>query len=287
MGDLINKIYPGKTLLFGEYTVIHGGDSLAMPLYKKTANWDFDELEFESRESLDKFIDYLVVKGIGSVKLEKFSSLWQGGLFLESNIPAGYGAGSSGAVVAAVYDSFLEHTTEEPEEIRKIFKLMENHFHGSSSGLDPLVSYYGKGVHISNSCLKLVDIDGPLLSNLYLWDSGESRSTAPLVEWYKKKLERGFRAIIEERLIPMNNELITSFLEDKKDTFSYVFEKVEKFQLKYFTPMFPSHIREVLLGLKEEFNCNFKLCGAGGGGYYLIYCKNQDIKHKASIIPLA
>ena len=70
---IIDKVYPGKVLLFGEYTVIHGRDSVAIPLYKKTANWDYDDLEFESRDTIDKFIDFLVLNGIGEVKLESVS----------------------------------------------------------------------------------------------------------------------------------------------------------------------------------------------------------------------
>lgn len=286
MAELIDKVYPGKALLFGEYTVIHGGNSLAIPLYSKTANWDFDDLEFESRESIDKFIDYLVVQGIGSVDLDKFSSEWEDGLFLESSIPFGYGAGSSGSVVAAIYDSFMLKSAEEPAEIREIFKTMENYFHGSSSGLDPLVSYFGKAVHIDNENLNILEVNSPILEKLYLWDSGESRSTSTLVDWYKEKLKKGFLETINEKLMPLNNQLIDSFLTDRENEFAALIEKVENFQLKYLIPMFPSHIKEELMTIKEEYNCNFKLCGAGGGGYYLIYSDDAEIRHRKNIIPL-
>jgi len=286
MAELIDKVYPGKALLFGEYTVIHGGNSLAIPLYSKTANWDFDDLEFESRDSIDKFIDYLVVQGIGSVDLEKFSSAWESGLFLESNIPSGYGAGSSGSVVAAIYDAFMEHGTQETTVIREIFKKMEDYFHGSSSGLDPLVSYFGQAVLIQDQKLSLLDVDSSILENLYLWDSGYSRKTAPLVDWYKEKLEQGLVNSIEEKLIPANNQLIDSFLTNSKVKFTEAFQQVENFQLKYFTPMFPAHIKKDIMSIKEQYNCNFKLCGAGGGGYYLVYCENKEIIKESKMIAL-
>lgn len=287
MNNITHKIFPGKVLLFGEYTVIHGEDTLAIPLYKKTANWDYDDLEFESRESLDKFIDYLIVQGIGKVDLKRFSNEWKDGLFLESNIPKGYGAGSSGSVVASVYDAFMDKETTDYNELRALFIKMENFFHGSSSGVDPLVSYFGKSIHLSKGDVHLIDSESLLINNLYLWDSGVSRSTAPLVDWYKSSYNEFLKPIVEEKLIPANQKLITSYLDNNKSSFKQFFEQLEKIQLKYLVPMFPRKIKDSLLVLKENYDISFKLCGAGGGGYYLIYSESKEIENESAIIPLA
>ena len=284
--DLFNKVYPSKVLLFGEYTVIHGGDSLAIPLYKKTANWDYDDLEFESRESIDSFIDYLVVNGIGEINLEVFSEEWNNGLFLESNIPSGYGAGSSGSLVAAVYDSFMKHTTSDHSELRELFVKMENHFHGTSSGIDPLVSFLGKTLHLSNGKINVLEDDFPILENLYLWDSGFSRKTAPLVQWYKETLDKGLRQSVDEELSPMNQLLISSFITSDRFTFKQMFQEVEKFELNYFIPMFPHSIKQGLNRMRNNYGISYKLCGAGGGGFYLIYSENKSILEEPNIIPL-
>lgn len=284
--DLTYKVYPGKVLLFGEYTVIHGSDSLAIPFYKKTANWDYDDLEFESRESLDRFIDYLIVQGIAPVDIDHFSEEWKNGLFLESNIPSGYGVGSSGSVVAAVYDAFINNKEQNPQDLRSLFMKMENFFHRSSSGIDPLVSFYGKAVHVKDQELHLLDLDQELLSHLYLWDSCQSRHTAPFVNWYKEKIEEGLLKQINEKLLPFNEKLIDGFLDNDHYEFDKAFEKVEQFQLNYFVPMFPRLIRQNLLEIKKEYNAHFKLCGAGGGGYYLVYCKDEKIRTEKNILPL-
>jgi mevalonate kinase len=286
MEDITNKIYPGKALLFGEYTVIHGGDSLAIPLYKKTANWDYDDLEFESRESLDRFVDFLVVQGIGKLDLEKFSNEWNDGLFLDSNIPKGYGAGSSGSIVASVYDAFMSKVPDDSKELRELFIKMENFFHGSSSGIDPLVSYFGKPVYLNNGSINLIEADSDLSRNLYLWDSGVSRTTAPLVEWYKNSYNEFLKPIVDEKLIPINQKLIASYLNEDRNSFRQNFAVLEKNQLKYLIPMFPSEIKNSLLSFKETYNLMFKLCGAGGGGFYLLYSEDNEIQNESGIIPL-
>lgn len=287
MEDLIDYIYPGKVLLFGEYTVIDGGDSLAIPLYKKTANWDYDELEFESRESLDQFVDFLMLNGMVDFDLDLFSSEWEAGLFLESNIPSGYGAGSSGAVVAALYDCFVHAKKDDIHELRAIFQKMESYFHGTSSGIDPLVSYVGKGILIEKEEIHVQDVDHNLiLNNLYLWDSGIPRKTNPLVQWYKTQMKStSFKNLIFNTLFPLNEALIKSFIIEDQVSFLENLKLLEDFQIQFLKKMFPLEIKEKLYQLKKEYNATIKLCGAGGGGYYLIYCEDERIRDEVSIIP--
>ena len=284
--ELTNKIYPGKVLLFGEYTVIHGGDSLAIPLYKKHASWNYDDLEFESRESLDKFIDYLIVNGIIDLDIDRFKEEWEDGLFLESNIPSGYGAGSSGSVVAALYDGFVNEKVSDLKELRIIFQKMENCFHGSSSGIDPLVSYLGKGIHIHNGEVHPIDLEeNPILHKLYLWDSNYSRTTGPLVEWYKQELmTKLFKKQIEEELLPLNTKLISSFIKGNERGFLRFFAAVEAFQKNHLRPMFPKNYYDQLEQFKKQ-GAMYKLCGAGGGGYYLLYFPEPP-EDKSKLIPI-
>lgn len=287
MEDIINKIYPGKILLFGEYTVLHDSNSLAIPLYNKTANWDYDDLEFESRESLDQFIDYLVLLGAAEFDIDGFSKEWEEGLFLESTIPNGYGAGSSGAVVAALYDCFVKNKTNDLKELRIIFQQMEAHFHGTSSGLDPLVSYTGQGIIIEDNTINIQNVEeNTLLDNLYLWDSGVSRKTGPLVTWYKDQLKSiSFKNLVHGNLIPLNNSLITSFIEEENSIFIDKLKELEDFQFQYFKKMFPAEIKRELKKLKEKYSATVKLCGAGGGGFYLFYSDDDEISD-SHIIPL-
>ena len=79
-------------------------------------------------------------------------------MFFDSSIPQGYGVGSSGALVAAVYDKYafgkitvLENLTKEKLlHLKAVFSLMESFFHGKSSGLDPLNSYLSLPILINS-----------------------------------------------------------------------------------------------------------------------------------------
>ena len=65
------------------------------------------------------------------------------------SIPTGYGVGSSGAIVAAIYEHYIRDEYEilnktkknRISDLIKNFSLMESFSHGKSSGLDPLNSF--------------------------------------------------------------------------------------------------------------------------------------------------
>src|SRR5690625_6608275 len=71
------------------------------------------------------------------------------GMYFDSIIPQGYGVGSSGALVAAIYERYALNKIEIEQEISKeiiselkeVFSKMESFFHGTSSGIDPLICY--------------------------------------------------------------------------------------------------------------------------------------------------
>ena len=79
-------------------------------------------------------------------------------MYFDSSIPQGYGVGSSGALVAAIYDKYatdkitvLENLTREKLlKLKIIFSKMESFFHGKSSGLDPLNSYLSLPILINS-----------------------------------------------------------------------------------------------------------------------------------------
>ena len=81
------------------------------------------------------------------------------GLYFDSSIPKGYGVGSSGALVAAIYDCYalnkitvLENLTRQKLlKLKSVFSEMESFFHGKSSGLDPLNSYLSLPILISSN----------------------------------------------------------------------------------------------------------------------------------------
>src|SRR5690606_20286926 len=128
----------------------------------------------------------------------------------DSSIPQGYGVGSSGALVASIYDQYahnkitvLENLTREKLLILKtIFSEMESFFHGKSSGLDPLNSYLSIPILInSKDNVEATGIPSQNTSGkgaVFLLDSEMVGETAPMVSIFMENLkDNGFRKMLK------------------------------------------------------------------------------------------
>ena len=108
---LKEALYNGKILLFGEYGIIQDSMGLSIPYdyYKGSLKFDLSNEEAKSsNESLIKFRDYLNnnLELSSILNVDQFTSDLESGMFFDSSIPQGYGVGSSGAIVAAIYDGY-------------------------------------------------------------------------------------------------------------------------------------------------------------------------------------
>ena len=148
--------YYSKVILFGEYSMIFDSTALMVPLRQFSAQWRFAshllaQGSAASNASLQRFADYLsTLDGVkDNFDLQRFKHDLYYNLFLDSNVPSGYGLGSSGTLVAAVYDAYAKHKTDDFLALKTLFGQMESFFHGSSSGIDPLQCYVGKPFKIT------------------------------------------------------------------------------------------------------------------------------------------
>ena len=102
--------------------------------------------------------------------------------FFKSNIPQGYGLGSSGALVAAFYDRYAKKKI-----LKNIFSEMESYFHGESSGVDPLNCYLGSPILIKSQneihITKIPDQKVLGYGGIFILDSGNSSDTFSLVSF--------------------------------------------------------------------------------------------------------
>ncbi len=268
--------FPAKAILFGEYTVIRGGEALAIPLPNFGGSWQ--QNGFGKQLSLPDFSRSDAAKQAG-LDVQKFQDDLKNGLFFQSNIPTGYGLGSSGAVVAAVYDRYCLEKETDLFLLKNKLGALEGFFHGKSSGIDPLISFVQESLVIGNNFAKKTSMD--LLKNslsdhcFFLLDTNKKRSAKPLIQWFaERSLDNYFIKKIEEQLLVFNKSAIESLLENDVET---LFEKVHligDFQFRHFPPMVPAEIRSAWLdGLASDF-FKLKLCGAGGGGFMLGFSKN-------------
>ncbi len=283
-------LFYSKILLFGEYGIIEDSKGLSIPynFYKGTLKIPnkVNSISISSNNILKKFSKYLKSKKI-KLDLIKFNSDLNKGLYFDSSIPKGYGIGSSGALVAAVYDKYafekitvLENLTQEKLlKLKKIFSAMESFFHGKSSGLDPLNSYLSIPILInSKKDIKVTGIPSQKTKGdgaVFLMDSGKIGTTAPMVSIFMDKMKKdGFRKIINEKFIKHTNLCVDDFLKgDLKSLFDNT-KKLSKIVLDNFKPMIPKEFHGVWKKGIENNSYFLKLCGSGGGGYILGFTEN-------------
>src|SRR5687767_12036309 len=185
MMEAYSRSFPAKLLLFGEYTVLNGSQALSIPLHTWTGAWE----QTKRQEQNTDFFDWLKKEElIDDAVHERMCGECAEGWAFEANIPVGYGVGSSGAYVAGIYDRYLNGSYNDVEEMTGQLARMESYFHGSSSGMDPLVSYADKSVYKDErgKFHLLTDQGWPDNYNVYLLDSGNMRETVSLVNRYRE-----------------------------------------------------------------------------------------------------
>ncbi len=271
---------------------------LSIPYNFYKGKFHFAEDTFsESNEHLRTYytyLSYLEETGQALVKLDlpELKKDLLAGLAFDSSIPQGFGVGSSGALVAAVYDKYAKDKVD-PEKIKKdelaqlkaIFGQMESHFHGKSSGLDPLICYLNLPV-IIKSKEDLDTVGLPIESSeskgaIFLLNTLEPGETQPMVQIFMEKMkEKGFRNMVKTELKKYNDECITSFL---KGDFSPLFSNLKHLSallLQNFSPMIPDAFKQVWKEGIESGDYYLKLCGSGGGGYILGFTRDYEKAQK-------
>ncbi len=297
-------LFYSKILLFGEYGIIRDSKGLSIPynFYKgalKVSDLS-DAVSLKSNQSLQKFATYLEQlqnEQPESVRfdLQKLKSDVAEGMYFDSSIPQGYGVGSSGALVAAIYDQYAENkitvlenlTREKLMKLKTVFGQMESFFHGKSSGLDPLNSYLSIPIlinsqdHIEATGIPTQSTDGK--GAVFLLDSGIIGETAPMVTIFMESLkDKGFRAMLKNQFVKYTDACVENFLGgDLKSLFSNT-KKLSKVVLNNFKPMIPEQFHGIWQQGIDTNDYYLKLCGSGGGGYILGFTEDLE-KAKAAL----
>lgn len=283
MQDNQHHYYYSKLLLFGEYTVTIGGDALAIPFKKFKGKWSIDS-QAEPDPTLIQLSAYLENTDNGLFKdfnSKKFTAAIQNGLRFDSNIPYGYGLGSSGALTAAVYDRFfIKNPDITVSDLRRLLGAIESYFHGASSGTDPLVSYLDKAVWIKkgNEVIVPEDFSFELSDHcFFLIDTGMSRSTAPLVNAFRNLLENNaaYRKEVEE-LTALNNLIIHQILSNNYGELLHLMQTLSEMQYRTMQAMIPGEYLQIWKEGLHSRKFLLKLCGAGGGGMLMGITQNYE-----------
>lgn len=296
-------LFYSKILLFGEYGIIKDSKGLSIPynFYNGALKNDGNasEVAVRSNKNLAAFAEYLKTlqkehPELVSFDMEVLDADIAAGMYFDSTIPQGYGVGSSGALVAAIYDQYahnkitvLENLTREKLlKLKAIFGEMESFFHGKSSGLDPLNSYLSIPIlinskdHIEPAGIPSQKEGGK--GAVFLLDSGVVGETAPLVQIFMENMKQeGFRKMVKDQFIKHTDACIDDFLKGNVKSLFRNIKELSHVVLDNFQPMIPAHFHELWKKGIETNDYYLKLCGSGGGGYILGFTEDIAKAQKA------
>ena len=211
-------LFYAKILLFGEYGIIKDSKGLSIPynFYRGALKTSNDPDTLDSHQKLNAFCSHLktLPETIVSFDWPRLESDLKNNMYFDSSIPQGYGIGSSGALVASIYDQYaldkitvLENLTKEKlQHLKTVFAAMESFFHGKSSGLDPLNSYLSLPIlinsqdHIEPTGIPSQNPEGK--GAVFLLDSGIVGETAPMVSIFMENMKQEpFRKMMKDQFI--------------------------------------------------------------------------------------
>ena len=302
------KLFYSKILLFGEYGIIKNSKGLAIlyNFYKGTLKTlaeveaGREEAARQSNEALRAFAGHLQAlteEEGSSIKfdLERLHTDIAGGMYFDSSIPQGYGVGSSGALVAAIYSEYAinpisameDLTREKLLQLKAIFGKMESFFHGTSSGLDPLNSYLSLPILInSQDNIEPTGIPTQAPNGkgaVFLLDSGIIGETAPMVRIFMEQMKNeAFQKMLKEEFIKYTDACIDDFLKGRFKSLFGNIKNLSGIVLNHFKPMIPKEFHALWKEGIDTGDYFLKLCGSGGGGYILGFTEDLE-KAKRSL----
>jgi len=223
-----------------------------------------------------------------SFRLNEFKADVEDGIYFDSSIPQGYGVGSSGALVASIYDKYADDkitvldnlTRAKLLKLKQIFSLMESFFHGKSSGLDPLNSYLSLPILInSKDNLEPTGIPSQKEGKgaVFLLDSEIIGETEPMVNIFMEKMKNeGFRKMLNEDFAKHTDACIDDFLNGNLKSLLDNVKELSKVVLVNFKPMIPATFHNIWRKGIDSNQYYLKLCGSGGGGYILGFTEDFE-----------
>lgn len=295
-------IFYAKILLFGEYSILCDSMGLTIPYTHfrgelsfinndKYTDYDF---AVSSNRMLREYAGYIrKLKEDGTLlcnfDIDAFETDINRSLYFESTIPQGYGIGSSGALVAALYERYVpEHISgnrrmpkEDILRLKQIFAQLESYFHGTSSGMDPLNCYIKHPLLIHNKkdiCMVGIprnkhDEKGAI----FLINTGNPGKTGPLVNLFLDncKIDE-FMSRVREEMIPLNDACIKSLIKGETRKFFSSLKDLSMFLYDNLAPMIPETFKKIWRYGLETQSFYLKLCGSGGGGFLLGFTDNFE-----------
>lgn len=282
--------FNSKILLFGEYGIMHDSNALSIP-YKKfngslSKSDHLSEDQKISNRNIESLYEYIIQEDYLNdiINSDNLKEEIDSGLYFDSNIPIGSGLGSSGALVSSIISRYskVDLKSFSNSEIKKIMSLVESKFHGNSSGFDPAVSYFNKPMLYSNQKIKLIERIAFIDFKVYIIDSQIDSSTKKMIKVFEDKISKSeFRLFFNSKFINNTNQCINHLINTSK-LFRDSVKELSNDTLHNFQEMIPEKLKNKWKeGIKND-SYYMKLCGSGGGGFFLAYDFDNQINSSFS-----
>jgi mevalonate kinase len=274
------KKFPSKVLLFGEHLLLRGATAIAMPVQRYGGHWAWSPKGSKSdlQQNLRLFANSEPLKSIPTLDIEGFNTELDRGIWFNSDMPPGYGLGSSGVLCAAVYDRYVREKTENLSELKAHLSIMESVFHGRSSGIDPLTSYLNSPVLVKNQTEveRLEFQDWSKHMTIHLLDTRLQRQSAPVIRRFLDMCENpNFVSFLDKYIADVHEPLIKNFTGGNFEECWEYLGDVSAFQFENQRFMIPESLHYRWEKGLERRDYYLKICGAGGGGFVLAFIKDQ------------
>jgi len=269
--------FPAKIILFGEQTVLHGSGALAIPFSNFFGVWSFGSTQNEEMQSLSKLLSKT---NFTWFDYDQFKGDLNKNIFFKSTIPYSSGLGSSGALSAALYKRFA--LVHDEEQLRERLAALESMFHGKSSGIDPYISFTSQGLKINKDGITPLPDVHSMFRHVYILHSGIPRSALKYIQLFAHKMQDDqFNEICFNKCIVPVNEIIekSTSKTDKNQSYMSEIKKISQFQFDHLPEFITDNIRPIWKSGLDTDRYYMKLCGAGGGGFYLLFA-NQAVNPK-------
>lgn len=282
-------MFPAKILLFGEYSVLAGSEALAIPYREYSGQLmvgEKNEASIKSNVTLLALYEYLKKKKKEmpfNFDFDGFLKSIEQGEYFNSTIPHSYGLGSSGALVAAVYhkyaDNAISRVCEQHDlpELKQHLSFIENFFHGTSSGIDPLVSYLNRAIYTKQGEVSFSEEINFNNISPFLIDTKQKSNTSEYIKLYHELLQKtDFSYLIEHEAFKYVKYAIKYSANHHESNLLNAIRQLSILTFTLFKPMIPGdYIKHFEYGINQKM-FYLKLCGSGGGGYLMGFTANYN-----------